>query len=316
MRKKCALIYNKNSSGYNQKHFFTILKLLKYHGYTTYPINSAHQNFIIEDIDELNKFDIILTMGGDGTVNRAYEAFNRLEDKQHAIYGHIPTGTTNDMGPNTNVPRYNPKKAAELLLHGEIEERDIITINDHAIAYVGATGIFAPVTYLIDKSKDKKDAGTFSYIRHGAYQFFTNPEIYKSIIEKPYQITYTADGETKQTEAIFIAVFNAKTFANLKINPQANMGDGTFDVLIIHTKQELFKLLKTSFISKNGCMDAQDNIFTTNNLQLTFEDKAPFYPINCDGDGIDLLNGTSTLEVKPKKKILQLTGKKSKTIFH
>ena len=63
-------------------------------------------------------------------------------------------------------------------------------------------------------------------------------------------------------------------------------------------------------------MDAQDNIFTTNNLQLTFEDKAPFYPINCDGDGIDLLNGTSTLEVKPKKKILQLTGKKSKTIFH
>lgn len=317
MRRTCALIYNKNSSGYKQRDFHAILKLIKKAGYTAFYINSHHPNYLIENIEELNKFDMILTMGGDGTVNRAYQAFNILEEPQHAIYGHIPTGTTNDMGPNTNVPRYNPKRAANLLLNGKVEERDIITLNEHAIAYVGAMGIFAPVTYLIDKSGDKKDAGTFSYLRYGASQLFTNPEIYKSIVKKPFKISYKIDGETKKTSAIFIAIFNAKSFANLTINPYANMGNGKFDVVIIHNIKELLQLLGSSFCLENACMDApKDIVFTTDNLKLTFEDRKPIYPVNCDGEKIDILESSSTIEAKPKKKIKQLVGPTYKPYFY
>jgi len=292
MGKKCALIYNRNSSGFKQRTFLEILRTIKQ-----------------PDLNE--QFDYFLTMGGDGTVNKAYEAYNQLEDEQRAIYGHIPAGTTNDMGPNTNIPRYNPKKATSLLLSGQIEERDIITLNNHAIAYVGAMGILAPVTYLIDKSNDKKDAGTFSYIRYGAKEFFANPELYKNIVKEPFQITYEANGKHRSTSAIFIAVFNAKSFASLSINPQANMTNGTFDVVIVHDQRDLLKLLGLSFFSSNGCMDTGEEImFTTDYLTLTFENKTPVYPINCDGDAIEILGASNTLEAKTNKKVKQLTGLK------
>lgn len=315
---KCALVYNKNSSGCSKKIYNTILKEIENAGHIPVPINSSHKDFLIDEMETLNEeYDYILSMGGDGTVNKAYEGFNRLKTPQKAIYGHIPTGTTNDMGANTNVPRYNPKRAAKLLLHGKTEERDIITLNDRAIAYVGAMGILAPVTYLIDKSDDKKDAGTFSYIRYGASQFFKNPELYKNIVNNPYKITYETNGKKINTEAIFIAIFNAKSFGHLHINPYADMTDGKFDVAIIPNQKEMFKLLSSTLFLEQGCMGIKsDSIFTTDNLKLTFEDKTPTYPINCDGDALDILNGSNTIEAKTKKKVKQLVGIKYKSVFY
>jgi len=315
---KCALVYNKNSSGCNERIYNIILKEIKNAGFIPVPIDSSHKDFLIENMESLNEeFDYILSMGGDGTVNKAYEGFSRLGKEQKAIYGHIPTGTTNDMGPNTNVPRYKPKTAAKLLLHGQIEERDIVTLNDRAIAYVGAMGVLAPVTYLIDKSNDKKDAGTFSYIRYGASQFFKNPELYKNIVNNPFNITYEVNGKKINTNAIFIAIFNAKSFANLSINPYADMTDGTFDVAIIPNQKEFLKLVSSTFLLEHGCMGIKSgSIFTTDNLKITFEDRIPTYPINCDGDAIDVLNGSNTLEAKTKKKVKQLVGRQYKSVFY
>lgn len=312
MTKNCALIYNKNASGFNEKTFFKILKTIFDYGYNPISIESPYPNFIIDNIESLNEdFDIILTMGGDGTVSNAYEAFSKLET-QKALYGHIPSGTTNDMGPNTGLPRYNPVASTKLLLNKvekNVEQRDIITINGHAIAYVAAGGILAPATFLIDKSNDKKDAGTFSYIRYGAKKFFTDPELYKNIVNNPFDITYNANGQTINTNTIFFAIFNAKSFANLNINPKADMCDGNFNVVIIPNTVELLKLLKLGIMPHQGIMQSK-HVFSANELTLTFNDRTPFYPLNCDGDAKDLLKGTDTLEVKQGGKVLQLIGKK------
>ncbi len=311
MTKNCALIYNKNASGFNEKTFFKILKEIFDCGYNPTPIESTYPEFIIDNIQLLNNdFDVILTMGGDGTVSNAYQAFNSLE-YQKALYGHIPSGTTNDMGPNTNLPRYNPTYSTRLLLNGDIENRDIISINGHAIAYVAAGGILAPATYLIDKSKDKKDAGTFSYIRYGAKKIFTDPELYKNIVNNPYSITYEANGQTITTSTIFFAIFNAKSFANLCINPHADMSNGKFNVVIIPNTKELLKVLGQGITLNYGIMQSK-NVFSTDALTLTFNDRTPFYPLNCDGDERDLLENTNTLEVKPSGKVLELIGKKRK----
>lgn len=312
MAKKCALIYNPKSSGFKIKTFHRIINTIKEEGFDPVPIESTHPNFLPKNINTINEqFDIILTMGGDGTVSTAYEAFHKLNGEQKAIYGHIPSGTTNDMGPNTYVPRYNPIKATKQLLNGTIEDRKIITINNSPIAYVGAMGILAPVTYLIDKSDDKKDVGTFSYIRYGAYQLFTNPKLYRDIVKEPYQITYETNERIIQTEAIFIAFFNGRSFANLRINPKANMCDSKFEVAIIHNPLEIFTLLGYSIFASNGIMSSSKHMtFSTDYLHLTFENKKPYYPINCDGDPKDILANTNELEVKSAGKVLQLTGKR------
>lgn len=312
MKKRCALIYNPKASGFKKQTFYNIINAIQEEGLLVIPIESTHPDFLANNIESLNQqFKVILTMGGDGTVSTAYEAFHQLSSEQNAVYGHIPTGTTNDMGPNTYVPRYNPVKATKKLLNGRVEDREIITINDTAIAYVGAMGILAPVTYLIDDSSDKKDVGTLSYIRFGANQVFTNPELYQKIVKNPYQITYETKDKQVQTDAIFIAIFNGRSFANLRINPKANMCDNKFEVAIVHKPSELFTLLMSSFIAPKGIMSAkEDNTFSTDYLHLTFDNQTPYYPINCDGDPKDLLNGTNEIEVKSAGKILQLTGKK------
>lgn len=311
MMKNCALIYNKNASGFNEKTFFKILKTIFDCGYNPTPIESSYPEFIVDNIKTLNNdFDVILTMGGDGTVSNAYKAFNTLE-YQKALYGHIPSGTTNDMGPNTNLPRYNPTYSTRLLLNGDIENRDIISVNGHAIAYVAAGGILAPATFLIDKSSDKKDAGTFSYIRYGAKKFFTDPELYKNIVNNPYNITYEANGQTINTSSIFFAIFNAKSFANLCINPHADMCNGKFNVVIIPNIVELLQLLSQGIILRRGITQSK-HTFSTDALTLTFNDRTPFYPLNCDGDSRDLLQNTNTLKVKPSGKVLELIGKKRK----
>lgn len=312
MTKKCALIYNPKASGFKEKTFDRIINVIKEEGFLPEPIESTSPDFLAKNIETINEqFDIVLTMGGDGTVSTAYDAFHKLNGEQKAIYGHIPSGTTNDMGPNTYVPRYNPVKATRSLLNGTTENREIITINDEAIAYVGAMGILAPVTYLIDKSNDKKDAGTFSYIRYGAYQLFTNPKLYKDIVKEPYQIHYETKEKEAETKAIFIAIFNGRSFANLRINPHANMCDREFEVVIINNPLEVLSLFGYTIFAPNGIMSANKHTtFSTDYLKIRFENKTPYYPINCDGDPKNILENTNELEVKPAGKILQLTGKK------
>ena len=312
MQKKCALVYNPKASGFKRKLFYEILDTIKSEGFIPIPVESIDKDFLYNNIEALNEqFNVLLTMGGDGTVSSAYTAFHHLSSEQKALYGNIPSGTTNDMGPNTYLPRYNAIKATQKLLNGSVEDREIIAINNKPIAYVGAMGILAPVTYLIEDSKDKKDAGTFSYIRYGALQMLTNPKLYKDIVKDPYQITYEANGATVYDKAIFIAIFNGRSFANLKINPKANMCDNKFEVAIIHNPKEILHLLKASFLSPNGIMGAKnDTVFSTDYLHLTFNNKVPYYPINCDGDPKDIFYGSNSLEVKSVGKILQLTGKK------
>ncbi len=311
MKPKCALIYNEHASGFNKKIFLEIVKAIYNSGFTITTIESEYPEFIIDNIDKFNNdYNVILTMGGDGTVSNAYEAFHRLKGEQKALYGHVPSGTTNDMGENTYVPRYNAPKATKMLLNGEVENRDIISINGHAIAYIGAAGVLAPCTYLIDKSDEKKDIGTLSYIRYGCKAFFNDDKLYKSIIQDPYQVTIEMNGQKFDDKIIFFAAVNGKSFGHLKVNPKANLCNGKFDVLLVHnTKELLYNLIKSPF-SANGIMGSKNIAFTTDHLKITFNNRVPYYPINCDGDGRNLMEGTNVFEVKTHGKIKQLVGKK------
>ena len=97
---------------------------------------------------------------------------------------------------------------------------------------------------------------------------------------------------------------------HLRINPTANMCDGKFNLAILHNESDLFKILPTTLLAKNGAMNyGKDNIFTTDYLKITFNDRIPYYPINCDGDAKELFGNSNTLEVKPQGKIKQLVRK-------
>lgn len=67
----------------------------------------------------------IILLGGDGTVN---EALQGMEDTSGVVLGYIPTGSSNDLARDLNIPT-EPGKALELILHtGKPQVMDLGTI--------------------------------------------------------------------------------------------------------------------------------------------------------------------------------------------
>ncbi|MCM1217743.1 MAG: diacylglycerol kinase family lipid kinase [Lachnospiraceae bacterium] len=55
----------------------------------------------------------LIVLGGDGTVN---EALSGIKDTSHVILGYIPTGSSNDLARDLNIPK-DPLEALNLILH-------------------------------------------------------------------------------------------------------------------------------------------------------------------------------------------------------
>lgn len=73
-------------------------------------------------------FTLIL-LGGDGTVN---EALSGIKDTANVTLGYIPTGSSNDLARDLNIPK-DPLEALELILHrGSIHTMDLgaVTYSD------------------------------------------------------------------------------------------------------------------------------------------------------------------------------------------
>lgn len=64
----------------------------------------------------------LIILGGDGTVN---EALSGMEDTSNVTLGYIPTGSSNDLARDLEIPR-DPLEALELILHkGSVHTMDL-----------------------------------------------------------------------------------------------------------------------------------------------------------------------------------------------
>ncbi len=68
----------------------------------------------------------IILLGGDGTVN---EALQGMKDTSDVILGYIPTGSSNDLARDLQIPK-DPIEALDLILHtGKIQSMDLGTVH-------------------------------------------------------------------------------------------------------------------------------------------------------------------------------------------
>jgi len=89
--------------------------------------------------------ELIITLGGDGTVSEAYKGLNMI--KQQGLYTHVPTGTANDMAKNYDVKYSDAKKITEDILNGEVSYMDSFKVNDEFAAYTSVFGYLAQLRY-------------------------------------------------------------------------------------------------------------------------------------------------------------------------
>jgi len=181
--------------------------------YTEYPL---HAREICENAIR-NKVEIVVAVGGDGTINEVVNGINGYD----ILLGIIPYGSGNGLARHLKIP-FNIKEAIDLINEGNFKKIDTITINDRVFVNVAGIGFDAMVAKKFSKTSKR---GFLSYFKIVSREYnYYRPKKYRLII----------DGQEIVTKALMIVFANSDQFGyNTSIAPDAKIDDGLMDICIV-----------------------------------------------------------------------------------
>lgn len=275
--KTCAVIYNPNSGHIlKSKYLKEYKKILLKYNYNPRFIQTEYGGHAKEIVSHLDKYDLVISMGGDGTFNEVVSG--NLERKDPLVLAHIPVGTTNDVGVMFGYGK-DIKQNLKDLLNGVVKGMDICIINGRPFVYVAGFGKFMQIPYDTPR-KLKKKYGYMAYLISGVKDFFSRTKLYK--------ITYKVNGIEKTGYYSFMLISNANRIAGINnFYKDVKLDDDQFEVLFCNFRKRIdiirtFAMLITLDISKVSGFE----FYKTNHIEVKFED----YPKKAwciDGERLD-----------------------------
>ncbi len=119
------------------------------------------------------KYDLILCIGGDGTVHEVINAIMKLDKKPTIAY--IPAGTCNDSAKTVGLSK-NINKTLKKILIGNTASIDVFKINDSFFVYGLRAGCLTEISY-DTKRELKKGIGKFGYYIQGLKSYMDTKTI-------------------------------------------------------------------------------------------------------------------------------------------
>ena len=167
-------------------------------------------------------YDVVVAVGGDGTLNEVASGLIQL--RRPPLLGYLPQGSTNDFAASLHVSG-DPAEAAAAIARNVPRQLDVGLWNGRSFIYVASFGAFTRTSYAASQNA-KNALGHFAYIIEGMKDLSTL---------RPYQIRLTADGETLDGEYLFGAVCNSTSIGGLmKLDPErVVLDDGLFELLLV-----------------------------------------------------------------------------------
>lgn len=219
--KKIRFIYNPRSGLIHPKNllkrvigYYFPKNLCKYDFKTTE--SKGHAFELSKDAVEKN-YDIVVAIGGDGTVN---ETASGLVNTDTAL-GIIPLGSGNGLAREMGVPLMI-RRAARLITKGKIRSIDVGIAQDRYFFVTAGLGFDAVVG---KRFEDTKVRGPAPYYYYSVQEFFR----YHA---PKYEIKF--DGRIIKKDALIVVVANIKQYGNNAIiAPGAEPDDGLLDLAII-----------------------------------------------------------------------------------
>ncbi len=162
--------------------------------------------------------NVILAVGGDGTVNEIARAMLHAD----AVLGIIPKGSGNGLARELHIPM-DVKGALEVIRKGNITTVDSCTANDRIFFCTCGVGFDAAVS---QKFANEKHRGSLTYIKNTVEEYLSyKPEPYELLVD---------DDQTIKEKAFLVACANASQYGNNAfIAPHANIEDGKMDITIL-----------------------------------------------------------------------------------
>ena len=212
--------------------------------------------------------DIVVAIGGDGTVN---EVARSLVHTQTAL-GIIPCGSGNGLARHLCLP-LDIKKAIQIINACKIEAFDYGVINDLPFFCTCGMGFDAFISL---KFAEAGKRGPVTYLEN---------VLKEGLVYRPETYEVEDESGTKQYKAFLIACANASQYGNnAYIAPGATMQDGELDVIIM----EPFNALDAPQVAADLFMKTLTNnskikTFRTKRLHITRSEPGA---IHYDGDPI------------------------------
>lgn len=235
--------------------------------------------------------DIVVAIGGDGTVNEVGRALVH----SNTALGIIPTGSGNGLARHLLIPM-KIKGAIQVLNDCEITDLDYGIINEHPFFCTCGVGFDA---FISEKFAEAGKRGPITYLEN---------ILKEGLKYEPETYEIEAENGTIKKKAFLISCANASQYGNnAYIAPQASMSDGMIDVIIM----EPFDALEASQISIemfNKTLDKNNKIKTFRSKEIKIYRKAPGV-IHYDGDPID--TGKEIVVTLKEKGIKILTNPKA-----
>ena len=163
-------------------------------------------------------FDVIVAVGGDGSVNDVISGMHGSD----AILGIIPCGSGNGLARCMNIP-LTPALAIRVLNQDNAGLIDTIILNEkHYVASIAGVGFDAFIARLMKAAKVRGFSAYLNLILRE----------YPSYESKDYHLV--VDGKEYDRKAWFTTFANSNQFGyNATVAPQAKLDDGLIDISIV-----------------------------------------------------------------------------------
>ena len=246
--------------------------------------------------------DIVVAVGGDGTVN---EVARSLVHSNSAL-GIIPRGSGNGLARHLQIPM-DVKKALKIINQASIQCLDYGKINGQPFFCTCGVGFDAFVSLKFAESGKR---GPLSYVEN---------TLREGLRYQPDTYTIETENGVTKHKAFLVACANASQYGNnVYIAPNASMSDGLMDIIImeafntIESPQIILQLL-------NKTIDTNSHVKTIQAKKVRITRSTNGVAL-CDGDffmtgdiiDVELIQKSFNVVVNPQA---QSTGQSFKQIF-
>jgi len=212
--------------------------------------------------------DMVVAVGGDGTVNEVARALIYSD----TALGILPCGSGNGLARHLLIPM-NIKKAIEIINVADVRALDFGIINNHPFFCTCGMGFDA---YISMKFAESRKRGPITYAEN---------ILREGLKYKPEKYVVEDEQGTNTYKAFLVSCANASQYGNnAYIAPQASMSDGKMDVIII-PPLDVVEAPQVSIDMFNKTLDKNPKIKTFQSQRLHIRrEKAGL--IHVDGDPI------------------------------
>ena len=282
--KQILLIMNPNSGTKKANKYLTdIILLFKKYNYDTRVCLTTNSNDAHEFVSNFHrKSDIIVCIGGDGTLNQVVTSM--IACKCDIPIGYIPSGSTNDFATGMKLNK-KIMDAAKDIMSGSVSYIDVGMFNDRCFCYIASTGLFTKTSYQTSQTF-KNTYGHLAYFLEGIKDL-------ASI--KSSRLRFEYDNKVFEDDYIFAAVCNSTSVGGvLKLNSDfVDLNDGLFEIFLVKMPKNLLEF-NSIMIAINSRDYSTDMITFLSVPQVKI---TSFDDVDWTIDG-EFMSGTDVIEMK------------------